>query len=356
VPARKESRETNLDEMRRRAADLGLPWVSAWDGPRLNALLRRAQMLKDMRLGHLKQEAARIEVHGGERTRKADWVKAILAAEFPDTPTRPPAAWAARGGAPARLLRFSGAAGTVLLVAAMAVLPFGAWRLSQAARAGLLGVADWATNTGVVLRQSSLGLRSASEALRSSNQALRSVSTSLSDAQPLLGSVGEVLGTQAPEAISAARQSLINAESGAQAIDRVLKGLSLLGFGYNPDQPLAQGLAETANSLEPLPAALSRTSDHLQTTQDDLTQVTQDVVQVSDDLANMAAQISPVADDLRREANGMDQLAAGLTRSADGIRGWVWAATALLEVLFLLAAVTQYAVWSVGHLYEVGDG
>lgn len=339
-----------LDELRRQAVALGLVWAEGWDRARLNAAIDRAGKLKQLRVAELKRAAKAIGVEAGEKPRKADWLQAILRAEFPAPDVQAPLSQAGNlVGAGSRWLRWSGALGMVIIALAMLLIPFGAWRLSRAAQAGLQAGGVWAEQTAGTLRQSSEGLRAASGALNSSNQALRSVGTSLSDAQPLLSSIGDMLGSQVPDAISTARQSLINAQSGAQSIDRVLGSLSFFGVGYNPDRPLANGLAETADSLAPLPQALTDASGHLATTQKDISQVGQDVLQVSDDLANMSAQISPVAADLEREADQLDTLAASIDQAAGRIALWIWVGAGVLELLLLIGAGTQYAVWLIGR-------
>jgi len=313
-------------------------------------VLGRARALKKMRLDALQREAEGVGVKAGEKARKADWINALLVAEFPSGAARRSSGENGLGHVPmAGMLRLSGGLGLVLVGLAMALLPFGAWRLAELSRAGLSGTGMWASSTADTLRQSSVALQSASEALTSSGQALESASRGLDDAQPLLTSVGDVLGTQAPEAIATARQSLINAQSGAQAIDRVLVGLSLFGIGYNPDQPLAQGLADTADSLKPLPGALSDASDHLQITQRDLGSVSQDVAKVSADLADMASQLSPVAAELNSQADELEGLATALSRSADQAPLWIWGGTVVLELLLLIAGSTQYAVLALGR-------
>jgi hypothetical protein len=335
--------------MRSRAIELGLAWADAWDRPRLNAALARARALKRMRLAQLEREGTRIGVQAGDRPRKADWVKSILRAEFPSPPEPTQPEHPVRG---AWLLRLSGLLGMGLVVLVMVLVPLASWRLAQISQGAVKGAGSWAADTADTLRQSARGLRSASDALESSNLALRSVGASLDDTKPLLTSVGDVLGRQTPVAIEAARQSLVDAQSGAQAVDRVLRGLSILGIGYNPDQPLAEGLAETADSLEPLPAALSEASQHLRTTQTDLDQVSRDVVEVSDDLANMATQISPVADDLDHQADDLSGLGDDLVRLSDSLPGWIWGGTAALELVLLIAAVSQYSVWVVGRRWD----
>jgi len=345
----------SLEEMRRQVVALGLPWVIEWDRQGLDAVLNRAHALNRMRVDELERQAKASGAQAGDKPRKKDWVTALLRAEFPDqVATTPP------GGSPRRtrlgnwLLRSAGALGMAIIVLAMLATPLAAGRLIQIGQAGLRTGRAWATQTAGMLRQSSDGLHSASAALGSSNRALRSVGTSLSDAQPLLTSIGDVLGSQAPDAISTARQSLISAQSGAQSIDRFLRGLSILGFGYNPDQPLAQGLADTADSLAPLPTALSEASDHLATTQDDISHVSRDVVQVSDDLANMSAQIDTMALDLGNEADQLDGLAESMDRSADRLPFWIWIGAGVLEFLLWIGAVNQYAVWLLGRRERQG--
>jgi len=350
VPPSRSPEKQSLDEMRRQAVALGFAWAGTWERARLNAAIHRAGTLKRMRVSELKREADAIGVQVGDKPRKTDWETAILRAEFPAPVDQSPTSQAARQTRPGSwLLRGSGALGMAIIALAMVLTPFGAWRLGQAAQAGLQAGGTQVEQTAGTLRQSSEGLQSASDALESSSQALRSVGTSLNDAQPLLSSIGDMLGSQAPDAISTARQSLINAQSGAQSIDRVLNSLRLFGIGYNPDQPLAQGLADAADSLAPLPQALTDASDHLATTQKDISQVSRDVVQVSDDLANMSAQIAPVAEELGREADQLDNLATSMHQAAGRIAIWIWVGAGLLELLLAKGAITQYAVWHVGR-------
>lgn len=347
MPARSNEEKT-LAQLRSEIAAFGLTKTAGWDRERLTTALDRAHALKALKVVELKGRAQAAGAQVGDRPRKQDWLEALLQAEFAasspaeDHPAKAP-------GAGGTLLRWSAAMGMTLAVLAMVLLPLGAWRLNQVAAAGLRTGGTWARQTADTLRQSSGALTSAADALDSSNQALRSVGTSLADAQPLLASIGDMLGTQAPDAISTARQSLISAQSGAQSIDRVLGSLSFLGIGYNPDQPLARGLADTADSLTPLPGALSEASHHLATTQKDIGQVSLDVVQVSDDLGNMSAQISPVALELEREADQLEGLADRIDQTADRMSILIWAGTLLAELLLLNGAITQYAVWTVGR-------
>lgn len=342
-------KQQSLAEMRRRAASLGLPWADAWDRERLQPALERAERLQSMRVGELRAEAVRKSVRVGSKARKADWVTALLRAEFPARQSPPTVRGAPRRALAARLLQWSGALGIILFVLAALVVPVGAWRLSLAATAGLEVGGAWARQTAGTLQQSSQGLQSAANTLRSSNEALRSVGASLQDAQPLLASIEDVLGTQAPDAISTAHRSLVNAQSGAKSIDKVLSGLSFLGIGYNPEQPLAQGLADTADSLSPLPDALTEASGHLATTREDIGLVSQDVLGVSDDLADMSAQISPVAQDLGRQADSLDGLADRLDHAAGRISFWIWFGAGLAEFILIMGALSQYAVWLVGR-------
>ncbi len=343
-----------MTELRRKGAALGLGWAADGDRERLDIALHRAEELERMRVEDIKRHAGRLRVQPGDKPRKKDWLTAVLRAEFPAKPL--PSAGPTdhrRIGRP--LLQWSGTAGMMVIALAMVLTPLGVWRLSRAGQAGLQAGGTWARQTAETLRKGSDGLDSASAALESSSQALRSVGTSLDEAQPLLTSIGDVLGNQAPDAISTARQSLINAESGAQSIDRVLRSLSFLGIGYNPDQPLAQALADTAESLAPLPTGLSDASDHLATTQTDIQHVSRDVVQVSDDLASMATQIAPVAEDLGRQADQLDELAASIELSAQRLPIWIWAGVVLVELLLLNGAITQYAVWTVGRREDSGS-
>lgn len=339
-----------LRELRRQVVALGLSWAADWDRERLQDALLRVETLKRIRAEELKRLAQEIGAQAGDHPRKQDWLVAVLKAEFPPlSPKQNSGKSARRLGVGERLLQLSGALGLVVIGVAMVIAPLVAWRLNQVGQTGLHVGETWAEQTADTLRKSSESLKSASAALESSNRALRSIGTSLDGAQPLLTSIGDVLGSQAPDAVSTARESLVNAQSGAQSIDRVLSSLSFLGIGYNPDKPLAQGLAETAESLAPLPGALSEASDHLAMTQKDLLQVSQNVVQVSDDVANMATQISPVAEDLGQEADQLDGLSGSIGMFAERLPIWIWGGAALVELVLVNAAITQYAVWVVGR-------
>ncbi len=201
------------------------------------------------------------------------------------------------------------------------------------------------TQTAGTLRQSAQSLNSAANVLLDTRTALDSVGTGLEDTDPMLVSVEGLLGKQVPEAISTAAHSLRDAQSGARTIDRALRALNILGIGYDPELPLDQSLAQTADSLEPLSPDLIQASLDLRTLRTDLGDVRRQAEQLSAGLDDMSAQLDPLADDLTKQADQLETAADEMQQAAEQSGRWAWVLAVVAEFLLGTMWLGQRVVW-----------
>lgn len=309
--------------------------------------------LESLTVDELRSRAKAAGHSGLSRLKKAELVDLLLA-ESPvpveeeakpaeagaDTPekSRAPAQGPIISSALARLLQLAGSLGLILSVALALALPLVSLRFTANLADRLTGAADAMNGVAEGINVAGRNLESGAAALDSGSQALRTANRSLQGMDPLLDSVGELLADELPGSIEATQDALISAQDGAAAMDRVLRGLRLLGLNYDPELPLDQSLAQTADSLQGLPQALRQTEQDLAQSQDDLAQMGQDLTVLarnldvfSDDLRESAAEIQTVTDNL-------DSASAQLTRWGERMPSlrWLFAAVSFAFGLWLV--------------------
>jgi hypothetical protein len=320
------------------------------------------QKLESLTADELRKQAREAGHSGVSRLKKEELVKLLM------EPVEAPEQAGARQvplegsekrrrlpGVPGRWLQLAAVVGVILSLAITLVLPAASlWagaRLKlglESASSGLESAAGGVNLAAANLDSSIIALGSASQALRSANQSLRSI-------DPLLDSLSELLADDLPATIETTQKALVSAEDGAAAMDRVLRGLRLLGLNYNPELPLDQSLAQTAASLEGLP-------DSLRQTEQDLGDGQQDLVNLAVDLSSLGRDLDKFSDDLGETAIEMEELgqvmlgAAGTLQLWSGRITWLrWlvAAAALLFGLWLLALNVN--MWMVGSMVRRAD-
>lgn len=251
------------------------------------------------------------------------------------------------------VLRIVSAAGVILSLAGLVALPFLSLRLSADVERGLLASSLQARLLSESAGKAGDSLAQGGEAVLAAVGVLRSMEPMIGQTNELLDSVAELVGTQAPESIEASREGLLAARESAQAIDRVLEALSairfLTGVTYDPEQPLADSLADVAATLDPLPADFRKVSE-------DLVGVTQDLDEAKGSLSNASASLELVAEslgdveeDVQRWSADLAGLADMLEDGAPRARSMAWLVMAFMGLLLLWIAVSQYVAYVVAR-------
>ncbi len=313
-------------------------------------------------LRKLAREAGLSEVGG---MRKADLVDELVRHEAEKSADRAPpepraaptepVSWPRRPLA-GMLLQMTGLVGLLLSLSLALVLPAASVLAGRAVGGYLAGAARGARELGTTIGTARGSLDTAALALDDSAGALRSVEDGLKNADPLLASVADLLGEELPTTIDSTRTALVSAQEGAAAMDRVLRGLRLLGLDYNPDQSLDQSLAQTAGSLEPLPASLKAVERELDTSRRDLSDVDDELETVREDLVILSTELGKLADSLAGYSGDLRQAGEALDRSAEFAPTAGWIAGGLLALLALTSAAAQYAAIVVGGMLRGWSG
>ena len=252
----------------------------------------------------------------------------------------------------------AGGLGAALCLVCLVILPLVAGRVAATCRESLASLAEAAGTLRDPLEIAAGSLGEGAATLDAVGTMLLSAEASLESLEPLLDSVGEVVGEDAPAAIEAARGALVSAEAGAAAIDSTLRALSYLGpltgVTYDPEQSLQDSLAEVGASLEELPDDLRGIQDDLDAAVEDLEPVRSSMEDVAGHLDVLAASLAGLEEYILIQSTALDSLALSADRAAESAPAWVWRMTAACELLLLLTWLEQIAVLLVGRQLRIG--
>jgi hypothetical protein len=233
------------------------------------------------------------------------------------------------------MLALIGALGIVLSVLGVVYV----WRAAQVAEAaaddalGLLS--DTLDNVEDSLDVALTTLDDAADAMDALHATTLDVGQTLSGTQPTLEGMADLAEDDLSQSIEATLAALQAMEETAGVVDRMLRGLSLLGVGdYDPDVPLDQAVATMGEGLEPVPDGLRQMGDGLRQAgsnlagvQDGITRMGEHMLNIRQDVSDANAAIGSHTDIVQRL---QDQVHALHENVGQPIRIVAWGATLLL--------------------------
>jgi methyl-accepting chemotaxis protein len=255
-----------------------------------------------------------------------------------------------------RIMYSAGIIGIVVVILVMIAIPFIANQAGAKLETSLLTLADGLDDLSITIVIANDSMDNATKVLLSTAITLTDVNASLDEVVPFLDTVGTIVGETAPETIEATHDALVSAETGAKAIDGVMRALStvsfITGLKYNPSTPLDDALVRSAASLEPLP-------DELRQIQDELTGFTSTVENIQPSLELTASALQDLGESMGTIQSEIEEQAVFLGSSASEIRGagegissWVWILVVVIEVLLLWAIFGQITIIYVGGEFK----
>ena len=193
------------------------------------------------------------------------------------------------------------------------------------------------------------------ETLQDTSDLLVDTSEFIQESKRLLRSVGEVVGEEAPMTIQSTQHALEAAQSGSQAIDTMLKGLSVLepitGFSYDPEKSLSQSLEEVASGLEPLPETLREVQSQLNQVADELAGVQPSLKEVSEDLVGFSERMEALSSNMKAEVGTLEDIPEAFDNFNQRVASISWISTIILCVFLILGVISHFSVILVGkHL------
>jgi ABC-type transporter Mla subunit MlaD len=241
----------------------------------------------------------------------------------------------------------------VFCLLAVGLGPFAGVRLARSSQGLLITLADDLDSTAESLRELTKALGDGKQVLDAATGSLESVEETLGQAQPVLDSTVDLLTENAPQMIDDTQQALTAAEEGAAAVDQMLRALDavsfLTGVEYDPEQPLDEGIADAAASLDPLQAALSDVGQDLadlegglSALQDSLGNLNENLADVSTQLEGQTAVLIGLAGRLEKFSDDVDQMKK-LVRPAAAIIILVWGG------FWVLLGISQSALIYLGR-------
>ena len=207
--------------------------------------------------------------------------------------------------------------GAILIVISIASLLFslaalaGVWivrkPITDTMTAGLMLASDTLEVTGRTLGVVDDGLATAGDLVASTQQTVDSLAITLDSTTPALQTVGDLVGSGVPAALTAANATIRTAQKSAETVDGVLTVLSqlpLLNISYNPEVPLSQALDEISTSLEVLPAGLEQLGEQVTDSVNNLPTL----ASATRDLATAVGDVNTTLDDSRLAVQDYQQL------------------------------------------------
>lgn len=354
-------------ELRALALEKKIPRASSLKKTELVEHISRDERWQVMKRSALDDEARRLGIEDPKSRSKSELIRDLHAAytraesvvaaptEEPETALRPaPMTLAGTRPSLGRLLQAGGYAGLILALVVAVMLPIAATLAAPRIEGRLANLAAQLIDVSELLEATSLALENASVALGDTSGGLATTQLTLANSQPLLDSVSDLLGSQAPDTIRSTRTALLGAQEGARAMDRVLRGLAFFGLSYDPEVPLDESLALTAESLEPLPGALVRVKSDIDIVKIDLQLLEEDMGRVARDLDELSEVLSPLGEDLRVQSDSLKEAAASLEGIGPELRRWLLGIALIGSLLAVWVALGQAGLIVIGGWLREG--
>jgi hypothetical protein len=363
-----------LSALRESAREKGITEAAGLNKRELAWLIHRYDMLAARTAEELRRSAESMEIPGAKRLKKRDLVVACLEHEFASISQKNavsagqldplsigaeswPTAPSIRSFRAARwlgvLLKASSTLFIFITTLALVLMPLFFIRSLEPAQSLLTAVQSSTTKALVLIDSLSLALENTGVVIESSADSLISVSQVLADSRPLIDSTGVLLGSALPDSIVAAQEGLLQAEDSARALDQLLRGLAtfglITGVRYDPEVPLHEGIADTAEGLDPLPDALIEVRDQVVTATDDLDMLIRNLRSTANAMRTLNVDIQGQ----ERQLEGLQQTIKQLDRNLEGIEQDLPITFLLVglvtELLLFGLLATQIAVFVVGQ-------
>ncbi len=205
---------------------------------------------------------------------------------------------------------------------------------------------------GVLLSSVEESLALASEALSDASDLLVETGEFIQDSNILLRSVGKVVGEEAPITIQSTHDAIEAAQSGSQAVETMLRGLSILepitGFSYDPEKSLSQSLEEVAGGLEPLPDTLREVQRQLNQVADELDEVHPSLDLVAQDLIRLSESTVELSSDMKIKVERLDLIPTDVENFLQRVATFGRISTIILCAFLVLGAISQLSVFLLG--------
>lgn len=251
-----------------------------------------------------------------------------------------------------RVLKAWSLFGALATLSVMIALPIFSKRASIVGEEVLLQVSIYSSEIAQNLLNGEDALVKAATALDASAAALEEAQVNIKELDPLLESVQVLLGEEAPNTIIATQVALESTQSGARAMDRVLRVLSsirvLTGVSYDPEQPLDEALLGVAESLEPLPAQLLSVSEEIGTYRSTLEGLTPRLSKSLDGIGNMAKSLRILSSSMSNTANGMEIISQTIKTTALRFKQIIYIVVIIFELISFQSMLIQLITWYIG--------
>ncbi len=251
-----------------------------------------------------------------------------------------------------RIMYSAGIIGIVVVLLVMVAVPFIGDQAGAKLETSLFALADGLDDLSTTIVIANDSMDKATKVLLSTAITLTDVNASLDEVVPFLDTVGTIVGETAPETIEATHDALVSAETGAKAIDGVMRALStvsfITGMKYNPSVPLDDALVRSAASLEPLPDELRQIQDELSGFTSTVEDIQPSLGLTASALEDLGESMGTIQSEIEEQADFLGSSASEVRRAGEGISSWVWILVVVIEILLLWTIFGQITIIYVG--------
>lgn len=245
----------------------------------------------------------------------------------------------------------------ILIILAMIAIPIASGSLAGQSQSALMELSGRAADLSDLIEHSKQTLLQTAGVLEASASALEAGRVNLQELEPLLGSMETLLEEQAPDTLDATLDAMVAAQSGARAMDQVLRVLSslrfLTGVRYEPQQPLDAALGGVSESLAPLPAELRSAGGDLGDFRESLLKLEPELERSIGELREMSDSLTVLADAMEHTIEEVQHLELSLKGEAGKVVTRIRTGVVVVEALLFQFAVVQVTSWYVGR--RIGD-
>jgi uncharacterized phage infection (PIP) family protein YhgE len=250
-------------------------------------------------------------------------------------------------------MRVLGVLGIAVSIALAIALLFVPARLIPTVSEILVSAAGGLRGISGSVEQASAGMISAAQVLDSAGETVLDIAESVQNTKQLIESTAGVIETVGETTLEETNQALDSAQAAAQAVDQVLRSLSVLGaitgITYDPQRSLDQAIQDVATGLEPLPRGLIEVSDRLYETAEGFDEVSTGLDQTGGDLRQLSAELNDLGDGLGKLSVRLEDQADSLDRLVERVPLIIWLLVGVIEVLLIGVSLAQVTVINAGR-------
>lgn len=192
--------------------------------------------------------------------------------------------------------------------------------------------------------------------LDSTSDSIVSASVTLDGALTTLEGVADFLEGELPETLESVQTSMPAAIQAANAVDRTLRALSLVGVEYDPDEPFGESLSRVNTALSTLPNEIRTQSESLRLLIPSAEQLAGDTEGLASSLEEVEESLAGFTSLTATYQATIDEAETTIAATSETIDLNIWMIRALILTTGLLGVLVGMVLWSLAQRLDTLTG